>query len=64
MNAGQPAKPSPKFVAIGHRVMQGSNRIALATSGSMAQRIAHALNRYTHPRYTTAPKEEPADAGL
>jgi len=41
-----PKRPEP-FVAVGHRVMRGSEDICRAKSPNFARRIAAALNRYT-----------------
>jgi hypothetical protein len=44
----EPTKSAPKFVAVGQDVKQGQAlTVARATSGTMAKRIANALNAYT-----------------
>lgn len=48
--------PKPEFVAVKTAVMKGAEHICTARSTSMAQRIAHALNRYFNPRFRTASK--------
>lgn len=41
--ADRPPEPA-QFVAIGQSIMQGARHIATAVSGTMAKRIARALN--------------------
>jgi len=45
----QPRKPL-LFVAIGQTIMRGAEHIATAKSGTMAQRIARALNNHKPDR--------------
>lgn len=39
-----PKQPKPQFVSVNNVVMRGSERICVAVSGTMAKRIARALN--------------------